>query len=271
MPFLRLMRPDVLAAMGIVGLSFLLAVVHAELTREARLALTVFGGATIAWAMMSVSPAFVAMVAAALLAVIGVVSQETFTSALGADIIWLMIGAFILGEAIATTGLAARLTRCVVARARRADQLFWLVAAALLPLTFVIPSTSGRASVALPLHRSLANTLGDAGIARALALLIPTVILVTTIAALTGAGSHLIVNDVLTAMTGRRIGLVNWIIYGLPFALAAGGITCFVILRLFLNAEQRARRLGAPPAPGRSGHAMSAWSQSSHRSCLGCG
>jgi anion transporter len=255
MASLPAVRSGVAAAAGIVSLFVLLVVVPSELTPVARLALGAFGGATIAWVMTPISPAFVAVAAAAVLAVIGVVPQEVFTSALGHDIIWLMIGAFILGEAIATTGLAARLTRSIASRARRVDQLFWLVSAALLPLTFVIPSTSGRASVALPLHRSLTNTLGDAGIARALTLLIPTVILVTTIAALTGAGSHLIVNDVLAAMTGRRIGLVNWIVYGLPFALAAGAIACFVILRLFLNAEQRMRRLVAPPVPDQ------AWSQ----------
>ncbi len=241
-------RTHAAAATGFAGLSAVLSVVPADLTPEARLALVAFGGATIAWAMLPVSPAFVAVAAAAFLAVIGVIPQEAFTSMLGADIIWLMMGAFVLGEAITTTGLAARLTRWVVNRAHRTDHLFWLLSAALLPLTFVIPSTSGRASVALSLHRSLARTLGDAGTARAMALLIPTVILVTTIAALTGAGSHLIVNDVLAGMTGRRIGLVDWIVYGLPFALAAGAIACFVVMRLFLSAEQRARRLEPPPA-----------------------
>jgi anion transporter len=245
---LRLARSDVAAVTAVVGLSILLAVVPTELTREGRLALAAFGGATILWVLTPLSPAFVALIAAALLTVVGAVPQESLTSALGADIVWLMIGAFILGEAIATSGLAARLTRWVVARARRTDQLFWLVAASLLPLTFVIPSTSGRASVALPLHRSLASTLGDVEATRALSLLIPTVILVTTIAAFTGAGSHLIVNDVLAGMTGRRIGLLEWIIYGLPFALAAGATACFMVLRLFLSAQQRTRRLKVPCA-----------------------
>lgn len=234
------------AAAVVIALAVLLAVAPPELSGQARLAFFAFGTATIAWAATRLDPAFVALAAAAFLAVTGAVPQDGFLSSLGADIVWLMIGAFVLGEAIAATGLATRLARFVTARARRTDQIFWLVSAVLLPLTAVIPSTSGRAAVALPLHRSLASALGDAEAARALALLMPIVILVTTIAALTGAGSHLIANDLLAGMGGQRISFLEWMIYGLPFALVAGALSCLVVLRLFLTPEQRTRELAVP-------------------------
>jgi di/tricarboxylate transporter len=200
------------------------------------------GCATIAWILLPMPPAYVALATVAGLAALGVVPQTALTGLLGADIIWLMVGAFILGEAMTSSQLAQRLNGFMLARAARVGQLFWMVSAVLLLLTFIIPSTSGRAAVLLPLYRSLGEVL-DARSLRALALLIPTIILVTTIASLTGAGSHLIANDLLGELAGRRIGFLEWVLYGLPFAIAAAALSCLVVLRLFVSAPTRARPL----------------------------
>ncbi len=218
-----------------------------QVSTSARLALLAFSGATIAWIATPLSAGFVALAAALFLVLSGAVDQHVLLSALGAEIVWLMIGAFILGKAIAVTGLAARATRRITARERRVDHLFFLVSVALLPLTAIVPSTSGRAAIALPLWRNLADLADDASVSRALAILIPTVILVSTIAALTGAGSHLIVNDILFGATGRRIGFGAWLLYGLPFAIVATTVASIVIPLMFLTQEQRRRRLPALP------------------------
>ena len=96
----------------------------------------------------------------------------------------------------------------------------------LLPLTLLIPSTSGRAAVAVPLFRSLSDAAGDARITRALALLMPTVILVATVSTLIGAGSHLVANDLLKQIAGRRISFAQWLLWGLPFGAAAAYLSC---------------------------------------------
>jgi di/tricarboxylate transporter len=99
--------------------------------------------------------------------------------------------------------------------------------------------------VTLPVFRSLSDAADDRRITRALALLVPSVILVATIATLIGAGSHLIANDLLARIAGERISFAAWALYGVPFALVASAITTWVVLRLFLDPAQRARRL--PP------------------------
>jgi di/tricarboxylate transporter len=148
----------------------------------------------------------------------------------------------VLGAAIRETGLAARLTGWVTSRARSVGQLFWLATAALLPLTLLVPSTSGRAAVALPLFRTLSGTLRDPAVVRALGLLVPCVILLSTSATLIGAGSHLIANDLLSRISGQRISFLAWLAYGAPFGAAASGLCCWAILRIFLTPEQRRRR-----------------------------
>jgi di/tricarboxylate transporter len=117
----------------------------------------------------------------------------------------------------------------------------------LIPLSFVIPSTSGRAAVTIPMFRGIADAADDRRVTRALALLMPTVILVSTITTLVGAGSHLIANDLLRQVAGRQIGFAEWVLYGLPFGVVASYASCWAIGRLFLDRDRRGRELSIPP------------------------
>lgn len=214
-----------------------LVIVPDDLLPPARAALAVFGTAVILWTTTRLDAAWVAFAAAVALVPLQAADQRELMAMLGHNIIWLMIGAFVIGAAIQSSGLAARITAGIAARARTTGQLFWLTTLALIPLTFLIPSTSGRAAAALPALALLPE--GD-GRRRAFALLIPVIILVATSAALTGAGSHLLAEDLLEQRLGEQFGFANWALWGLPFALASSILACAVILRLFLSAEERA-------------------------------
>lgn len=191
-----------LALLIAAGIAVLLP---ASLPTDARLALFAFTVAVILWSTTQLNAAYVALASVALLVLSGGGPQEALFGALASDVIWLMIGAFVLGGAVQQTGLAERLTQLVVGRARTVRGTFWLVTAVLVPLSFVIPSTSGRAAVSIPVFRSIAAAADDKRVSRALALLIPTVILVATISTLVGAGSHLIANDLLGQIADRRL------------------------------------------------------------------
>jgi anion transporter len=220
-----------------------------DLTAPARIALFVFLLAVILWSTTSLDAAYVGLSAAMLLILTGSSPQERLFDALSSDVVWLMIGAFVLGGAVEKTGLAARLAQLVLTRAGTVRSLFWLLTAVLIPLTFFLPSTSGRAAVAIPILRSVSTTTGDRHITRALALLMPTVILVATISSLLGAGSHLIANELLFQIAGRKLSFGQWFIYGLPFGVIASCAACEVIMRLFLDRERRNRRLQIPARP----------------------
>jgi di/tricarboxylate transporter len=74
----------------------------------------------------------------------------------------------------------------------------------------------------------------------------PTIILVSTIVALVGAGSHLVANDLLQQIAKKHISFGQWALYGLPFGIAASYASCWVIMRLFLDKERLDRRLQVP-------------------------
>jgi len=225
-----------LALAVIAGVAVLLP---ATLPGGARIALFGFALATILWSTTKLNAAYVALGAVMLTILAGGSPQEQLYDALASDVIWLMIGAFVLGGAMRQTGLAGRLTGLVIDRARSVGGVFWLMTFVLVPLSFVIPSTSGRAAVMMPVFRGVSEAVEDRKVTRALALLIPTVILVSTITTLIGAGSHLIANDLLAQIADRRISFAQWALWGVPFGVAASAAACWVITRMFLNGERR--------------------------------
>lgn len=213
---------------------------------QGRLALFTFLVATIFWSTTKINAAYVALGSAILLVLTGAISQEQFFASMGSDVVWLMIGAFILGDAVKQTGLAARLTHMVVAKANNVANLFWLLTTVLIPLSFLIPSTSGRAAVTYPVFRSITAAIDDKQIRRALCLLMPTIILVSTIVSLTGAGSHLVANDLLEQIAKQEISFGQWVLYGLPFGVIASYLSCWVISRMFLKTRQLQQPLTLP-------------------------
>ena len=229
-----------LALMVVAGVAVLLP---ATLPAEARVALFGFAAATILWSTTKLNAAYVALGAVMFTILAGGAEQEALYRALESDVIWLMIGAFVLGGAMRKTGLAERLTGLVVNRARSVRGTLWMLTTVLLPLSFFIPSTSGRAAVALPVFRSISEAAGDRKVTRALALLMPTVILVATISTLIGAGSHLIAVDLLNTISGQGVSFLQWALWGVPFGVAASYVSCWIITKLFLDKDRLNRRL----------------------------
>ncbi|PMB18684.1 sodium:solute symporter, partial [Fischerella thermalis CCMEE 5319] len=205
--FRRLSRwqTKLLLALFLTFISGVTVFLSDSLSIQGRLTIIVFLLTVILWSMTSINAGYIALVSVLMLLLTGSISQEDFFESLGSDVVWLMIGAFILGGAVKQTGLATRLTQAVAAKAHNVSSLFWLLTTVLIPLSFLIPSTSGRAAVTHPIFRSVANAIEDKRTRRALAILMPSIILVSTIASLTGAGSHLVAKDLLEEISEKDI------------------------------------------------------------------
>ncbi|QHV88947.1 transporter [Streptomyces sp. 604F] len=212
------------------------------LTGEGRLTLGVFVLATAAWIAGPVDDTYVALGAGLALTVTGVISSDALFGTLGDDTVWLLICAFVLAAAVGRTGLAGRAAAFLVSGARSVRQLVHLTTAALVVTAFAVPATSGRAALALPVFLALAKALHDRRrVVVMLALLFPTVILLSAVATLIGAGAHLITVSVLWEATGERIGFTEWLLLGLPLAIASSHLAAEAVL---LTTTRRADRKG---------------------------
>lgn len=215
----------------------------AGLGADARLTLAVFALATCAWIATPVDDTYIALGAGLALTVTGVISSDTLFGTLGDSTVWLLICAFVLAAAVTRTGLAGRAAAFLVGGARTVRQLVHLTTAALVVTAFAVPATSGRAALALPVFLALAKALADRRrLVVMLALLFPTVILLSAVATLIGAGAHLITVSVLWQATGDRIGFTEWLLLGLPLAVASSHLAAEAVL---LTTTRRADREGA--------------------------
>ncbi|WP_330353760.1 SLC13 family permease [Streptomyces chartreusis] len=214
----------------------------AGLGADARLTLAVFALATCAWIATPVDDTYIALGAGLALTVTGVISSDTLFGTLGDSTVWLLICAFVLAAAVTRTGLAGRAAAFLVGGARTVRQLVHLTTAALVVTAFAVPATSGRAALALPVFLALARALADRRrLVVMLALLFPTVILLSAVATLIGAGAHLITVSVLWQATGDRIGFTEWLLLGLPLAVASSHLAAETVL---LTTTRRADRKG---------------------------
>lgn len=249
-------RPTMLRRGSVIGLLVIAAIVVSLLiaaltaptgdgapTLPVAATLSVFLLAVWAWMCTPLDDTLVAFLAAVALIMIGVLPAETFFASLGDETIWLLLCAFIIAAGVSSSGLALRGTALLLRRARTPRALFHLTTFALTITTFAVPATSGRAALAIPVFAALAAALADrTALIRALSLLFPTVILLSAVGSLLGAGAHVITSQLLQASTGTGFGFLEWIWFGLPLAITSSHLACEIVLLRFTGREDR--RLG---------------------------
>ncbi|GGU28553.1 SLC13 family permease [Nocardioides albus] len=214
----------------------------------ALLTLIVFGAAVWAWMGSGLDDTYVSLAAVLALIVVGVLPAEELFAALGSELIWLMLGAFVMAAGIARTGLATRAAVALAVRARSPRQLVHLLTVGLVVTAYVVPSTSARAVLAVPVFVALAAVLAARPrLVKALALLFPTVILLSAVGSLLGAGAHLLTSQILAAATGTGIGYVGWLLLGLPLAVVSSHLAAELLLRMFTTREDRATAVRITP------------------------
>uniref|UniRef100_UPI003F8513F7 SLC13 family permease n=1 Tax=Actinosynnema sp. TaxID=1872144 RepID=UPI003F8513F7 len=236
-------RPRAHLAIALAALAVLAAALPADgLHWRGAVVLAVFTGAVGAWVFTKVDDTWVALVAVSLLAASGAVEADEVFATLGADLVWLLIAAFVLAAGLTRSGLVERFTAALLNRARTPRQLAHLTTLALVGSSLAVPSTSGRAALALPVFTSLAKAV-DPRLAKALSLLFPTVVLLSAVSTLIGAGAHLIADQLLADATGSGIGFLHWLLLGLPLAVLSCHLAAELTLLLFTRRRDRKTRL----------------------------
>jgi sodium-dependent dicarboxylate transporter 2/3/5 len=238
-------RPTVALLLAFAG-ALLWWHVGDALAIEARISLAVFAAALVCWSVLRLDETQVAIGGALVLVGFGVVEPTTLYTALGNDLTWLLLGGFVLAAVLQASGLAERWTLQAARGAARVgalmQRLTWLIALT----AFVVPSTSARAALLLPVFLVLARSVGSPAVVRALALLFPTIILLSAGASLLGAGAHLIAIDTLRRLGLPAPGFAGWIALAAPLSMLACLAASWLIGRLFLRSCERQQGLVWP-------------------------
>jgi anion transporter len=214
-----------------------------DLGIHAKVAFITFGVAIVGWTLTEINDTYIALAAAIVFAATGIDEPSEFFETLGDPLIWLMFASFIIAAAVKVSGLSERMALFVTRHASSVRQLFIMLTLVLIATAFLVPSTSGRAALMLPVFLAIRAVMPNDRVAKALSLLFPAVILLSAIASLIGAGAHLITADILLRTGGEYLGFGRWLMMGLPFAVASSFAAMFAILFLFTTRQDRAARL----------------------------
>lgn len=231
-----------LAAVALIGLGL-------PYPGAARFALIVLALAVVGWTLLDVDDTLVAMAAAAALLLGGAVPIAALPAAMTNPLIGLLLGSFLIAAALVRSGLAERVVLAAIGSARSVQRLFHRLALVITASAFVVPSTTARAALFLPVFLMLAVAIRDERVVRAMALIIPSVVLLSACASLTGAGAHLVAVEFITRSGGAPMDYGRWAMIGLPIALASSVAATTAILRLFLDRETRLSAPDLPAAP----------------------
>ena len=242
-------------ASATVAVCLAIVVVPSGLSPVARLTLALFATLVVLTSFSDLNEVAVCIAVLAGLVAVGGSSVGDAASAATGDTVWLLIGAFVVAAAARASGIAERVAFAIGSPAQTVSGLAWRLTFGIVATAFVVPSTSGRAALLLPVYLAVADHLPEVRARRALSVLFPSVVLLSAVASLFGAGAHLVTVELVAGLGGDPIGLVEWTLYGLPFALASSSVATWVILRMFLDEEQRIAAVDLPveqPPWGRS-------------------
>jgi di/tricarboxylate transporter len=223
------------------------------LAPEGRKALAILALAVIGWTMTRLPEAFVAIAAAVALVLTGAAPERALYATLGDELVWLLLAAFVIAAVVKESGLAERALAPFLARRPRFATLVAGLTLAIAATAFVLPSTSGRAALLLPVFAAVAAALPDPRLVRPLALLFPSVILLSAGGSLIGAGAHLVAVEAIRGATGLSLGYLDWSLLGLPLAMTACAAAAALILALFTPRALLMARIDRPAEvrPGR--------------------
>ncbi|MGQ9550106.1 MAG: SLC13 family permease [Roseiflexus sp.] len=210
-----------------------------NLPATTRIVFITFTLAILGWTTTRINDTYIGLVAAIVCLFANQESPEHFFGSLGDSTIWLLMASFIVAAAVNSSGPAVRIAHLLAAHARNINALFYALTFGLILTSFAIPATSGRAALMLPVFSAISSAIGNPRVTRALALLFPTIILLSAAATLTGAGAHLVTAEVTFAMTGERLSYGRRLLLGLPFALISSFLSCWMITHFFLSRNER--------------------------------
>ncbi len=216
-------------ALVVLHVLFLAGIVFIDgLDYRSKIALFAFLSAMTLWVTTKIPAGFVAISLIVFTILLNAGEPNLLYESLSEKVVWLMIGSFIIGEAVKESGLADRVTLMLLSKSKDKGKVLAGVSSILFASAFFIPSTSGRAALSMPIINQL-NQEYTKKEQSVFALLAPIIILMSTSATLIGAGSHLIGIGLLETTVHQSISFIQWFIWGLPFALVMTILSFFTV------------------------------------------
>ena len=212
-----------------------------QMTVQAKSSLAVFGMVFVLWVTQAVPTYASALVAIVMLVFTGGWTQKEALAVLGQDVIWLMLAAFVITSGMEKSGFAKRMALFIVAKfgttARRALIALGVVN---LLLAFVVPSTTARAAMLLPICLMILKVYqvepGKSNFGKQLMIQEIHFNNISTSGILTATAGQIMAVSYILDMTEVDITWGQWFMAGMPIAVLTL-IASFIIGELLFKSE----------------------------------
>lgn len=204
-----------------------------EVAVQAKMALAVFAMAFVLWVTQAVPTYVSSLIAIVALAITGAWDETSVLGVFGYDVIWLMLAAFIITSGMEKSGFAKRLALFVVSKfGSTAKKALLSLFAVNFLLAFIVPSTTARAALVLPIALMIAKVYkampGESNFGRKLMIQQLQVNNISTSAILTATAPQIMAVGYIRDLGGVNVSWTQWFLAGMPIALLAMVVSFFL-------------------------------------------
>ena len=207
------------------------------LTGQGQAVLAVFGGVFVLWVSQAIPTYASALVGMVLLVFTGGWTQAETLAVFGQDVIWLMLSAFIITSGMEKSGLAKRLALFIVSKfGTTANRALIALAVVNLLLAFVVPSTTARAAMLLPICLMILKVYkAEAGKSNfGKNMMIQEIIFnnISTEGILTATAGQILAVGYILSMAGHEVTWGEWFMASMPITIVS--LIVAMIIGMFL-------------------------------------
>lgn len=240
-------------AIGVLGTGLTILAFHApgNPSVAARVVIAAFGWAVVLWLLGNVKDLYVAIGAAVVAFIATGLPFGTSLRAAFNGTTLTIVAAFVIAAAVRRVKLTEYAIGRLMSMPQTASSAINRVAAATTASVLVIPATSARAAITLPVVESMAERASPE-FSKSIRTVVPVVVLTSAGASLLGAGAHIIAVELLQQSAGSSVNFVQWIMWCAPYALIATFLSVIVIKHRYLTKAERSLplKLVSQTAPG---------------------
>lgn len=222
---------------AIIALSLYLSGTPSGLSPEGHKAIILFSGIFVLYITEAIPLAASSLLIVPLGALLGIGSVKSLLEGFASPSTYLIVGAFILAVAMVQTRLAERITYLILSKVGcSATRITLGVTLSNIVLAFLVPSSTARTAILLPVCLSIASLLGKDGRSNfSVNLLLCLAFTNATISAgiLTATVPNPVTVEFLARAGGKAISYTDWLLFGFPPALLMTIITWLALLKMF--------------------------------------
>lgn len=205
----------------------------------AQKSLAVFASALVLWITTPIPIYLTSMLAILLLPIVGAVKKQSDAfAALGFDVIWLMVSAFVLTSAIIKSNLGRRFALLMVTKfGKTPKRILGILIFINFVIAFFVPSTTARATLMVPICLILLDVYkaipGESNFGKLMMLQGLQADAMATSGVMTATAGNIIAVGFINSQAGGHIGYMQWLAASMPLAIITMLITFFAGLKLF--------------------------------------